>query len=100
MAKAIQTPLRAAAQLLHKSVTTIRTACSYLVFHLQNAIFLEWAMLGSNQRPLPCEGRSLCSQLFASVQKLLQTGKLVGDQTPTNLPELLCTGVLLVYQHA
>jgi hypothetical protein len=57
-------------------------------------------MLGSNQRPLPCEGRSSRSQLFASVQKLLQIGKLVGGHTPANLPELPCTGVLLVYQHA
>jgi hypothetical protein len=30
-----------------------------LKFFLQNAIFLEWAMLGSNQRPLPCEGSAL-----------------------------------------
>jgi hypothetical protein len=29
------------------------------VFHLQNAAFTEWAMLGSNQRPLPCEGSAL-----------------------------------------
>jgi hypothetical protein len=57
-------------------------------------------MLGSNQRPLPCEGRSLRSQLFTSVRKLLQTGKFVGDRTPANLPELPCTGVLMVYQHA
>jgi hypothetical protein len=26
---------------------------------LQNSIFSEWAMLGSNQRPLPCEGSAL-----------------------------------------
>ena len=26
---------------------------------LQNITFLEWAMLGSNQRPLPCEGSAL-----------------------------------------
>jgi hypothetical protein len=29
-------------------------------------------MLESNQRPLPCEGRSITSWLFASVQKYLQ----------------------------
>ena len=29
-------------------------------------------MLGSNQRPLPCEGRSVTSWLFADVQKGLQ----------------------------
>jgi hypothetical protein len=53
--------------LLHKSVTTIQTACSYLVFHLQNAIFLEWAMLGSNQRPLPCEGFPYCPMRLSSL---------------------------------
>jgi hypothetical protein len=26
---------------------------------LQNGTFSEWAMLGSNQRPLPCEGSAL-----------------------------------------
>jgi hypothetical protein len=26
-----------------------------LTFNLQNAVFLEWAMLGSNQRPPPCK---------------------------------------------
>jgi hypothetical protein len=29
------------------------------VFHLQNSTFSKWAMLGSNQRPLPCEGSAL-----------------------------------------
>jgi hypothetical protein len=29
-------------------------------------------MLGSNQRPLPCEGRSITPWLFAAVQKYLQ----------------------------
>jgi hypothetical protein len=71
-----------------------------VAFHLQSDTFLEWAMLVSKQRPLSCEGRSLCSQLSASVQKLLQIGKLVGEHTPANLSELPCTGVLLVYQHA
>ena len=28
-------------------------------FHLQNSILRRWAMLGSNQRPLPCEGSAL-----------------------------------------
>jgi hypothetical protein len=30
-----------------------------LTFYLQNATFCEWAMLGSNQRPLPCEGSAI-----------------------------------------
>ena len=25
---------------------------------VRRSIFLEWAMLGSNQRPLPCEGKA------------------------------------------
>jgi hypothetical protein len=29
------------------------------VFHLQNVALNKWAMLGSNQRPLPCEGSAL-----------------------------------------
>ena len=29
-------------------------------------------MLGSNQRPLPCEGGAIMSRLFANVQKYLQ----------------------------
>ncbi len=29
-------------------------------------------MLGSNQRPLPCEVKALLSPLFAVVQKMLQ----------------------------
>jgi hypothetical protein len=33
---------------------------------------MEWAMLGSNQRPLPCEVRALLSWMFAVVQKYLQ----------------------------
>ena len=39
---------------------------------LQNKRFWEWAMLGSNQRPLPCEIKSITSWLFTAVQKLLQ----------------------------
>ena len=30
-----------------------------LALHLQTVTFIEWAMLGSNQRPLPCEGSAL-----------------------------------------
>jgi len=43
-----------------------------LALHLQNSDFSEWAMLGSNQRPLPCESRSIRSWLFVTVQKHLQ----------------------------
>src|SRR5215204_277138 len=54
-------------------------------------------MLGSNQRPLPCEGRALGSQLFADVQKLLQIDESCAERTRANLPVSACTGVLLVY---
>jgi hypothetical protein len=32
----------------------------------------KWAMLGSNQRLLPCEGGAITSWLFVCVQKCLQ----------------------------
>jgi len=35
--------------------------------YLQIGCFLEWAMLGSNQRRLPCEGRAVMLWLFAVV---------------------------------
>ena len=51
-----QARLRVAARLPHKC----SRACPdlSLTFHvfLQKAVFTKWAMLGSNQRPLPCEG--------------------------------------------
>ncbi len=72
MPNATQTPLRVAARLLHKAFVNIQSSQLRFAFYLQNNAFSEWAMLGSNQRPLPCEGGSSCSPLFASVQKLLQ----------------------------
>ena len=55
-------------------------------------------MLGSNQRPLPCECGSSCSYLFANVQKPLRISKLDRRCTQTNFPVFTCIGVLLVYQ--
>jgi hypothetical protein len=43
----------------------ISTLLFAVKFFLQNSIFPEWAMLGSNQRPLPCESEA-CS--FAMVR--------------------------------
>jgi hypothetical protein len=40
-----------------------------LAFLLQKVTFNKWAMLGSNQRPLPCEVKSDGSQRFADVHK-------------------------------
>jgi hypothetical protein len=39
---------------------------------LQNGIFLGWAMLGSNQRPLPCEGSAIVCCRFLELAKYLQ----------------------------
>jgi hypothetical protein len=41
----------------------------WLMFFLQNTAFDKWAMLGSNQRPLPCEVKSSGSQGFADVHE-------------------------------
>ena len=48
-----------AARLLHKGPASDRSFYLCFVFYLQNSTFSEWAMLGSNQRPLPCEGSAL-----------------------------------------
>jgi hypothetical protein len=34
--------------------------------------FLKWAMLGSNQRPLPCESSTIVCWRFLDCAKLLQ----------------------------
>jgi hypothetical protein len=44
----------------------------WLTFDLQNAAVAEWAMLGSNQRPLPCEGSVIVCWRFLEVAKSLQ----------------------------
>jgi hypothetical protein len=41
-------------------------------FYLQNTAFSEWAMLGSNQRPLPCEGSKILCWRFLELAKHLQ----------------------------
>jgi hypothetical protein len=41
-------------------------------FYLQNTAFSEWAMLGSNQRPLPCEGSKILCWRFLELAKLLE----------------------------
>ncbi len=54
-------------------------------------------MLGSNQRPLPCEGRSITSWLFATVQKYLQTGTFILSDCRHCSQLFAWVGVLLVY---
>jgi hypothetical protein len=45
--------------LLYKGPASIRHLHGGLLFYLQINGFCKWAMLGSNQRPLPCEGSAL-----------------------------------------
>ncbi len=45
--------------LVYKGQAEILALLYSLIFSLQNITFSEWAMLGSNQRPLPCEGSAL-----------------------------------------
>ena len=55
-------------------------------------------MLGSNQRPLPCEGGSITSWLFVDVQKYLQNGVFDSRNICRCLPLFVWVGVLLVYK--
>jgi hypothetical protein len=54
-------------------------------------------MLGSNQRPLPCEGRTITSWLFAVVQKCLQIGAFPVRMSRVCSPLFVRVGVQLVY---
>ena len=58
--------------------------------------FYEWAMLGSNQRPLPCEGEALSSSLFATVQEYQQHGLFSLRAFRDCSPLFVGVGVLLV----
>jgi hypothetical protein len=53
-------------------------------------------MLGSNQRPLPCEGRALLSCTFTIVQKHPQNGTLYLSTLRACSPSFAWVGVLLV----
>jgi hypothetical protein len=53
-------------------------------------------MLGSNQRPLPCEGRSVTSWLFAGVQKVLQISGFLSGTLRACSPMFVWVGVQLV----
>ena len=50
----------------------MRCCARGFTFYLQNEKFLEWAMLGSNQRPLPCEVSMIVFQRCLEFAKLLQ----------------------------
>jgi hypothetical protein len=57
----------------------------------------EWAMLGSNRRPLPCEGSALLSLVFVVVQKYLQNSQFATMMLHSCSPLFMWVGVLLVY---
>ncbi len=54
-------------------------------------------MLGSNQRPLPCEGKALLSYMFAGVQKYLQNCAFSLSRSRVCSPLFVWVGVQLVY---
>src|SRR5215208_4865791 len=90
---------RLASALLHGCRTMARERVRDLLlpstFYLQNEIFWEWAMLGSNQRPLPCEGRSITMWLFATVQKYLQNRPFAAGCIRLCSPLFAGVGVLI-----
>jgi len=53
-------------------------------------------MLESNQRPLPCEGRSMMSWLFTTVQNFLQISTFLLAGFCECSPLFVWVGVLLV----
>jgi hypothetical protein len=77
-----------------KRILTLRLS---FTFSLQTEKFRVWAMLGSNQRPLPCEGRSITPWLFATVQKCLQNRRFASGSIHGCSPSFAWVGVLLVY---
>jgi len=58
--------------LLHESWAVVGGAIFGATKVLQSSAFNKWAMLGSNQRPLPCEGSTIVCRRFLEVAKFLQ----------------------------
>ena len=56
---------------LHSGPKTSQCLVLHSAFLLQIAEFSEWAMLGSNQRPLPCEFSAMVCQRFLELAKSL-----------------------------
>ncbi len=81
--------------LVYKGMSFLWTVLCGLAFRLQNTAIFEWAMLGSNQRPLPCEGRSITPWSFATVQKYLQTGTFSPSMSRSCSPLFVWVGVLI-----
>ena len=57
-----------------------------------------WAMLGSNQRPLPCEVKALLSWMFVAVQRCLQNDMFSLRMFRGCSPTFAWVVVLLVYK--
>ena len=58
--------------MLHKGPEACPAPLFCFVFYLQNSRFSEWARLGSNQRPLPCEGSTIGCWRFLELAEFLQ----------------------------
>jgi len=73
-----------------------RNSCCSLHFTCKARGF-EVAMLGSNQRPLPCEGRVMMPRFSTIVHKYLQNSKFFLNACCACSPLFAWVGVLLVY---
>ena len=86
------------AALLHSCRTNaperVRNLLLSSTFHLQNEVSWEWAMLGWNQRPLPCKGGFITSRLSAGVRKLLQISIFPLPNCRTRSPLFTWVGVI------
>jgi len=63
----------------------------------ERVAFPEWAMLGSNQRPLPCEGSAMVCWRFLELAKFLQQTHLGYDAFLNLSGDLL--GLLHRFEH-
>ena len=59
-------------RLVYKQPVKNTDIFAFSTFVLQNAASCEWAMLGSNQRPLPCEGSTMVCWRFLELAKSLE----------------------------
>ena len=82
--------------LLHGGTRSILRLILSAAFYLQNTEFREWAMLVSNQRPLPCECEGAASYAFAGVQELPQIAAFASKMFRDRPPPFARVGVLLV----
>src|SRR5215207_3875179 len=65
---------------------------------LCGAAFPRWAMLGSNQRPLPCESSAISFRRFLEFAKSLQTVKFIGVVLFLSF-QVVCLGCCTVAAH-